>query len=461
MFRKILIANRGEVACRIIKTCRRLGVGSVAVHSDADATALHVRAADEAASIGPPPVQQSYLNVEAILAAARRCGAEAIHPGYGLLSENAAFARAVREAGLVFIGPPAEALEAFGDKIRAREVASSVDVLPPPGRPIPLDDAAFAASAASSLGFPLLVKAAGGGGGIGMQVVRDGLQLERAVRSCSDRARSAFSDARVYVEKLIDAPRHIEVQVLCDAQGGAAALGDRECSAQRRHQKIVEESPSPASFLQGPEGEARRAKLHESALRVVRAAGYVNAGTVEFVADASGDLWFLEVNARLQVEHPVTEMVGGVDLVELQLRIAAGEPAASDLSWNPRGHSIETRLYAEDPAKMFAPQPGRITALQWPAPDPHVRVETGVEQGSELTPYYDPMIAKLVVWGEDRAAALRRLRGALDATVIELQGPRGPAVTNLEFLRQLVRSEAFESGQYDTGLVSRVTGKAC
>jgi acetyl-CoA carboxylase biotin carboxylase subunit/3-methylcrotonyl-CoA carboxylase alpha subunit len=451
---KILIANRGEIACRVIRTCKRLGIATVAVHSDADAEALHVRQADEAVNIGPPPVKESYLNVEAILAAALKTGATAVHPGYGLLSENAGFAKRVAEAGLTFIGPPISVLEAFGDKIKARQVARAAGVSPPPGTdgPIATDDAEAIAREATRIGYPLLVKAAGGGGGIGMQVVEDPAKLARAVTACSDRGRSAFADARVYLERYVRGPRHIEVQVLCDAHGGAVALGERECSVQRRHQKIVEETPSPASFFAGEAGEARRQDLLTAALRVVTSVGYVGAGTVEFVASPDGELFFLEVNARLQVEHCVTEMCTGIDLVEQQIRVASGERLSGAVLQPQRhGHSVEARLYAEDPAKKFAPQPGKLARLVWPAAGEDLRVETGVAEGLSVTPYYDPLIAKIVAHGSDRAAAIARLDQALADTVIELVAPTGaPAATNLSFLRKVLAAPAFVEGRYDT-----------
>ncbi|MCC6648987.1 MAG: ATP-grasp domain-containing protein [Polyangiaceae bacterium] len=452
MFGTVLIANRGEIACRVIRTCKRLGVRSVAVYSDADAGAPHTRQADVAVRIGPPPVKDSYLQIDAIVEAARAHGADAIHPGYGLLSERRAFADAVAAAGVVFIGPPPAALDAFGDKLKARAVARAAGVSPPPGSDGPVDpaDTARVESEAARIGYPLLVKAAGGGGGIGMQIVHKPDDLARAVRACSDRGKSAFSDERVYMERYVSGPRHIEVQVFCDAAGGAVAFGERECSVQRRHQKIVEESPSPAAFFEGEAGAARRARLYEDALRVVRQVGYVGAGTCEFIADASGELWFLEVNARLQVEHPVTEMVGGLDLVELQLRVAAGEALPAGIAWRPSGHAVEARVYAEDPAKKFAPQPGKIARLAWPAPSASLRIETGVEEGGEVTPYYDPMIAKVVAHGATRAEAIARLRAALEQTELELVGARGPAASNVGFLRQVLADARFTSGAYDT-----------
>ena len=424
----------------------------MAVYSDADAGMPHVLAADEAHRIGPPPVKDSYLSIDAIIAVIKATGADAVHPGYGLLSEKRAFAEAVAAAGATYIGPPPEALDAFGDKIKARVVARAAGVSPPPGSDGPLDPADVASVIAEGerIGFPVLVKAAGGGGGIGMQIVREAKDLERAVRACSDRGRSAFGDERVYLERYLDQPRHIEVQVMCDAHGTSVALGERECSVQRRHQKVVEESPSPAAFFTGEAGEARRKKLHEDAIRVVARVGYRGAGTVEFIADARGDLWFLEVNARLQVEHPVTEMVTGVDLVELQLRVASGEALPSDLARAPKGHSIEARVYAEDPAKKFAPQPGKLATLSWPEAGPELRIETGVVEGSEVTPFYDPMIAKVVAHGATRAEAIARLDAALAGTKLELVGARGPVQTNLGYLRQILADQRFTTGAYDT-----------
>jgi acetyl-CoA carboxylase biotin carboxylase subunit/3-methylcrotonyl-CoA carboxylase alpha subunit len=452
---KILIANRGEIACRVIRTCKRLGIPSVAIYSEADAGAPHTILADEAVLIGPPPVKESYLNVDAVLAAAKKTGATAIHPGYGLLSENAGFAARVGEAGITFIGPPVSVLHAFGDKITARHVARSEGVSPPPGTdgPISAEDPAAVAAEAERIGYPVMVKAAGGGGGIGMQIVEDPGKLARAVTACSDRGKQAFADARVYLERYVKSPRHIEVQVLCDQHGGAVALGERECSVQRRHQKIVEESPSPASFFAGEAGEKKRQELFAAALRVVRSVGYVGAGTVEFVASgASGEIFFLEVNARLQVEHPVTEMCTGIDLVEQQIRVAAGERLdPSVLEPTRRGHSIEVRLYAEDPNKKFIPQPGKLEKLSWPAAGKDLRIETGVAEGMSVTPFYDPLLAKIVAHGADRAAAIARLDQALADTVLTMVGPTGaPANTNLAFLRKVLGAPAFVEGAYDT-----------
>ncbi|MFO0555758.1 MAG: biotin carboxylase N-terminal domain-containing protein [Polyangiaceae bacterium] len=458
MFRRILIANRGEIACRIQRTCARLGIETVAVYSDADANAPHVRAATTAVRIGPPPVKDSYLDIAAVVRAALDTHAEAIHPGYGLLSEKAAFARAVADAGLVFIGPPVAALEAFGDKIQARRVAREAGASPPPGTegPIEVGDADALTAQAERIGYPLLVKAAGGGGGIGMQIVEDPSKLVRAAQACSDRGKSAFGDARVYMERYVRSPKHIEVQVLCDSHGAGVALGERECSLQRRHQKIIEESPSPAPFFQGEAGEARRRALLDSALAIVKRVGYTGAGTVEFVASPEGELFFLEVNARLQVEHCVTEMVTGIDLVEQQLRVASGEHLAPEvLAPKRQGASIEARVYAENPLKMFAPQPGKLAVLEWPTSSSDLRIETGVEQGSEVTPYYDPMIAKVVAHGPTREAAITRLVAALGATQLELVGPAGPAATNLDYLGKLLRDADVAAGTYDTSTAER------
>jgi acetyl/propionyl-CoA carboxylase alpha subunit len=458
MFKRVLVANRGEIACRILRTLERLGVESVAVFSDADVAAPHVAAADQAFRLGPAPLAQSYLNADLVLGAALESGADAVHPGYGLLSENAAFAERVRAAGIAFIGPPASALSAMGDKLRARAVARSVGASPPPGSdgPVAPDDLPRLTAEAERIGYPILIKAAGGGGGIGMQIVREPSELARAAQSCADRGRAAFADERIYVERYLEGPRHIEVQVLCDEHGNAVALGERECSVQRRHQKIIEESPSPAAFFAGEAGAARRRELYASALSVVKAVGYRGAGTVEFVANAAGELFFLEVNARLQVEHPVTEAVTGLDLVEQQLLVASGQALeAAVLTAAPRGHAIEARLYAEDPGRNFLPQPGRVEELAWPSGE-GIRVDAGVTQGLEVTPHYDPMLAKIIAYGADRAQALARLDEALSRTRLRLMGPKGERVTNLAFLRQVLASAEFGAGAYDTALAERL-----
>jgi acetyl-CoA carboxylase biotin carboxylase subunit/3-methylcrotonyl-CoA carboxylase alpha subunit len=454
MFEKVLIANRGEIARRVIRTCKRLGIKTVAVYSEADKEAPHVADADEAVLVGPPAPRDSYLNVDAILGAIAKTGARAVHPGYGFLSEKSGFARAVAAAGVTFIGPPPDVLDAFGDKMKARHVALSAGTSPVPGtdEPIAIDtDAGIqrARETAQRVGFPVVVKAVGGGGGIGMQVVQDEGGIERALKSCSDRGKSAFADARVYLERYVKEPRHIEVQVFCDTHGNAYALGERECSVQRRHQKIVEESPSAAPFFAGEAGQGRRRALHEAALRVVKKVGYVGAGTCEFIADADGNLFFLEVNARLQVEHPVTEMVTGLDLVELQLRVAAGDKLPDLSRVTPNGHAIEARVYAEDPSKGFIPKPGAIDELSWAggageAQTRALRVESGVRAGNKVTPFYDPMIAKIVAWGETRELAIAELDRALSQTKI------APCVTNVDFLRKVLASEEFRAARYDT-----------
>ena len=459
MFKKVLVANRGEIACRIFRTCERLGIPTVAVFSDADVLSPHVAQADEAIRIGPAKVSESYLNISAILAAIGDVGADCVHPGYGLLSERRAFADAVTESGATFVGPPSAALEAFGDKIKARQVARSVGVSPPPGSEQPVDpkDSATLEAEAERIGLPLLIKAAAGGGGIGMQIVRELAELERAAQSCADRGLAAFGDGRIYLERYLEGPRHIEVQVFCDAHGNAVALGERECSVQRRHQKIIEESPSPAGFFSGQGGAERRSKLWNAALSVVRAADYRGAGTVEFVANAVGDLFFLEVNARLQVEHPITELVSGLDLVELQLRVAAGEALPAEaLAPRLQGHAIEVRLYAEDPQKGFLPQPGLLQRFELPSDRPGVRIDAGVVAGQEITPHYDPMLAKVAAHGTTREQALERLEAALAACRIELMGPKGPRATNLAFLQKLLASAEFRSGEYDTSLAETV-----
>jgi acetyl/propionyl-CoA carboxylase alpha subunit len=454
-FDKVLVANRGEIARRVMRTCKRLGIRTVAVYSEADRDAPHATDADEAVPIGPAPAKDSYLNVGAILDALRSTGAQAVHPGYGFLSEKAYFARAVTDAGFVFVGPPPEVLEAFGDKMKARGVALDAGVRPVPGMDAPIavdtdEGRRQVRDVAQSIGYPVMVKAVGGGGGIGMQTVVTEEALEASLKSCSDRGKAAFADARVYIERCIEHPRHIEVQIFCDARGAAYALGERECSMQRRHQKILEESPSSAAFFAGEEGASRRRRLFESALRVVRLVGYVGAGTCEFIADASGELFFLEVNARLQVEHVVTEMVTGLDLVELQLRVAAGEPLPDLSHVSPRGHAIEARIYAEDPSRGFIPKPGAVDELVWAggageAQGATLRIESGVKPGSKMTPYYDPMIAKVIAWGENRTAAIASLDGALASTTI------APCTTNLAFLRKLLADEGFRQGRYDTG----------
>jgi acetyl/propionyl-CoA carboxylase alpha subunit len=443
MFQKILIANRGEIAARIARTCRRLGVATVGIHSEADAGTLHTTAVDESHLVGPAAVKESYLNVAAILDAAKRSGAQAIHPGYGLLSEKSHFARAVRDAGLVWIGPPPEALDRLGDKMRSRRTALDANVSPVPGADAPVESVEAARAVTTRIGFPALVKPVGGGGGIGMQIVRDEGGLERAMKSCSDRAAASFGDARVFVERYVERPRHIEVQIFGDTHGTVVALGERECSLQRRYQKIVEESPAPAFAT--PQGAGFRAAILDAAVRLGKAADYVGAGTCEFIWDESRqEFYFLEVNCRIQVEHPVTEMVTGLDLVEWQLRVACGEALDETVTRNvPRGHAVEARLYAEDPAKGFIPKPGDVNEIVWPAGE-GIRVDAGIAAPGKVTPYYDPMVAKIVAYAPTRAEAIARLDAALAATTVT------PLVHNLTFLRAVLVSEEFASGRYDT-----------
>jgi acetyl-CoA carboxylase biotin carboxylase subunit len=443
MFRKVLIANRGEIAVRVIRACRELGISPVAVYSQADRHALHVQMADEAYLIGPPPATESYLVIERLIEAALAAEAEAIHPGYGFLAENADFARACEQQGLVFIGPPSDAIALMGDKTAARRAMQTAGVPVVPGIDRFLQDDEEAQRVIAAMGYPVMIKAALGGGGKGMRLVRDQRELAEALRAARSEARSSFGDPAIYLEKYIANPRHVEIQVLADAHGRIIHLGERECSLQRRHQKVVEEAPSPMMTAE------LRARMGQAAVRAAQAANYRNAGTVEFLVDADGHFYFLEMNTRLQVEHPVTEMVTGLDLVQAQLRIAAGEP----LPWRQedialRGAAIECRIYAEDPAYNFRPSPGRITALQAPA-GPWVRDERGVFAGGEVSPYYDPMISKLVVWGASRPEAIARMRRALDEYVIA--GIR----TTIPFHRWLMDDEEFRAGRLDTGFIER------
>jgi 3-methylcrotonyl-CoA carboxylase alpha subunit len=444
MFQKILIANRGEIACRVIATARRLGIATVAVYSDADRNARHVRLADEAVWIGPPPARESYLDIERILEAARRTGAQAIHPGYGFLSENEAFAQACLDAGIVFIGPPVEAIRKMGSKAEAKRLMEAAGVPLTPGYHGEEQGPAYLFEQAMRIGFPVLIKASAGGGGKGMRRVDRPEDFAEALESCRREARSSFGDDRVLIEKYILRPRHIEMQVFGDTHGQVIHLYERDCSVQRRHQKVLEEAPAPGMT---PE---RRAAMGEAAVAAAKAVGYVNAGTIEFIVEPSGAFYFMEMNTRLQVEHPVTEMITGLDLVEWQLRVAAGEPLPLTQDQIPlEGHAIEARIYAEDPAKGFLPSVGRLVHLQPPPESVWVRVDTGVEQGDEITPYYDPMIAKLIVWGENRAQALTRMRQAL--ANYRIVG----VANNVEFLGKLVDSPAFRQADLDTGLIER------
>ncbi len=446
MFDTILIANRGEIAARIARTCRRLNIRTIGIHSEADVGALHTQHVDESVLVGPAPVKDSYLNVERIIAVAIEKGAKAIHPGYGLLSEKKHFAEAVIAAGLVWIGPPVSALEQLGDKLRSAEAAVKAGVPLVPGSPGPVETLEEARAVAESCGYPLLVKPVGGGGGIGMNIVRDESSLERAITAAKNRGAASFGDARVFVQRYVERPRHIEVQLFADKHGNVAALGERECSVQRRHQKIIEESPSPA-FLLHPEGAKHRKALLDCATRLAREAGYVGAGTAEFLwEDARSEFYFLEVNCRIQVEHAVTEMVTDVDLVEWQLRVADGESIPSEwVSGIPtQGHAIECRVYAEDPAKGFIPKPGDVNELQWPTGE-GIRVDAGVAVGGKVTPYYDPMIAKVIAHGSDRKDAIGKMSTALASTKLS------PIVTNTSFLQAIIASDEFANGQCDTG----------
>ncbi len=440
MFKTLLIANRGEIACRVIRTARRLGLRTVAVYSDADAGALHVRLADEAHRIGPAAPAESYLRVDAILAAAKASGADAIHPGYGFLSENAAFAEACEAAGIAFVGPPGASMRAMGSKAGAKDLMAAAGVPVVPGYTGEAQDAATLVAEAARVGFPLMIKAAHGGGGKGMRVVRSAAEFEAALASCQREAQGAFGRDRVLLERYIETPRHIEIQVFADAHGQVIHLGERECSAQRRYQKVLEESPSP--FLDA----AGRDAMGAAAVQAARAIGYRNAGTVEFIVGADGAFFFMEINTRLQVEHPVTEMVTGLDLVEWQLRVAAGEPLplAQD-AIRHQGHAIEVRLYAEDPAKGFLPGSGRLQQLRLPEAGDGVRIDAGVEEGDTVTIHYDPMIAKLIVHAADRPAALAAMARALAAT--EITGPK----SNVEFLERLVRDPSVVEGTIHTG----------
>ncbi len=437
-FRRVLIANRGEIAVRIVRTLRELGITSIAVFSEPDRAAFHVLQADEAYPIGPGPARDSYLNAERVLATARRARADAIHPGYGFFAENADFAQACADAGLVFIGPRPDTIAALGDKVTARAIARRAGVPVLPGSPGPVATPAEARALAGELGWPLMLKAAAGGGGKGMRVVRDEAELESAWALTRGEAQAAFGDDRVYVERAIARPRHVEAQILADESGRVAFLGERECSVQRRHQKLLEETPSPAFDA------ATRAAFGEAACRIAREAGYRNAGTVEFLLDEEQRFYFLEVNTRLQVEHPVTEMVTGLDLVAEQVRIAQGEPLSfGDRPPEPRGWSMEARLIAEDPTAGFLPSIGRLSRLRFPH-GPGVRTDGGIYRGCDIPVYYDSLLTKLVVHAPDRERARRRLLRALHEFVIE------GVHTNLVFHRWLAAHPAFAAGKLST-----------
>lgn len=444
MFEKVLIANRGEIACRIVKTCRRMGIRTVAVYSDADRTARHVRMADEAIWIGPSPSRESYLVAAKLIDAAQRTGAQAIHPGYGFLSENEEFAEACAEAGITFIGPPVGAIRAMGSKSAAKAMMREAGVPLTPGYHGDNQEAAFLHAQADAIGYPVLIKASAGGGGKGMRRVESTTEFQAALDSCRREAAASFGDGRVLIERYILEPRHIEVQVFGDSFGEVVSLFERDCSVQRRHQKVLEEAPAPWMTA------ALRASMSKAACDAARAVGYVGAGTVEFLVDRDGSFHFMEMNTRLQVEHPVTEKITGLDLVEWQLRVAAGEPLPkSEQELGIHGHAIEARLYAEDPSQGFMPSTGTITHLRVPAESAHVRIDSGVERGDTITPFYDPMIAKLIVWDETRELALGRMRSALaDFQILGV-------TSNMEFLSRLVTSPSFAEARLDTSLIER------
>ncbi|MGE0152488.1 MAG: acetyl-CoA carboxylase biotin carboxylase subunit [Reyranellaceae bacterium] len=444
MFKKILIANRGEIACRVIRTARRMGIKTVAVYSEADADALHVREADEAVPIGPAPSAQSYLQIPKILAAIKQTGAEAVHPGYGFLSENQAFAKALKEAGVAFIGPEPHAIHAMGDKIESKKLAQAAGVSTVPGHLEAIPNAKEAVKIAQKIGYPVMVKASAGGGGKGMRIAWNDKEAEEGFVSATNEARSSFGDERVFIEKYVEEPRHIEIQVLADGQGTTLYLNERECSIQRRHQKVIEEAPSP--FL---DAKTRKA-MGEQAVALANAVQYKSAGTVEFIVDKNRNFYFLEMNTRLQVEHPVTEMITGLDLVEQMIRIAAGEKLRLKQS-NVKidGWSMEARVYAEDPYRNFLPSTGRLVQYrQPPVHRDHVRVDTGVYEGGEISMFYDPMIAKLITWGKDRNAAIEAMRHALDEFYI-----RGVS-HNIPFLAALMAHRRFVDARLTTNFIA-------
>jgi len=443
MFKKILIANRGEIACRVIKTAKRMGIATVAVYSEADRDALHVSMADEAVFIGPPPAAESYLLADAILAAIKETGAEAVHPGYGFLSENAAFAKALAKAGIAFIGPEPKAITAMGDKIESKKLADKAGVSTVPGHTKVLKDGAEAVKIAKDIGYPVMLKASAGGGGKGMRIAHDEAECKDGFERAQSEAKSSFGDDRVFVEKFIEEPRHIEIQIMADNHGNVIYLGERECSIQRRHQKVIEEAPSP--FCDA----ATRKAMGEQAVMLAKAVDYVSAGTVEFIVDAQRNFYFLEMNTRLQVEHPVTECITGLDLVELMFRVAAGEKlplSQSDVKLN--GWAMEARVYAEDPSRNFLPSTGRLTRYRPPEETDGVRVDTGVYEGGEISIYYDPMIAKLITYGADRGAAIAAMQHALDAYYI-----RGVS-HNIAFLASLMAHPRFGEGRLTTNFIA-------
>ena len=446
MFKKILIANRGEIACRVIKTARKMGIKTVAIYSDADRQALHVQMADEAVHIGPPPANQSYIVIDKVMEAIRETGAEAVHPGYGFLSENPKFAEALAAEGVAFIGPPVGAIEAMGDKITSKKIAQEADVSTVPGYMGLIEDAEDAVKISNEVGYPVMIKASAGGGGKGMRIAWNDDEAREGFQSSKNEAASSFGDDRIFIEKFVTQPRHIEIQVLADSRGNAIYLGERECSIQRRNQKVIEEAPSP--FLD----EATRAAMGEQAVSLAEAVGYTSAGTVEFIVDGDKNFYFLEMNTRLQVEHPVTELITGVDLVEQMIRVAAGEELSitqDDVKLN--GWAIESRLYAEDPYRNFLPSIGRLTRYRPPeeatTESAIVRNDTGVYEGGEISMFYDPMIAKLCTWAPSRGEAIEAMRNALDGFEVEGIGH------NLPFLSAVMDHPKFVSGEITTAFI--------
>jgi len=443
LFDKILIANRGEIACRVIKSAQKMGIKTVAVYSDADRDALHVQMADEAVRIGAPPSTESYLVADRIIQACIDTGAQAVHPGYGFLSENSSFCEALADKGIAFIGPKTRAIEAMGDKITSKRLADKANVNTIPGYTDVVKDAKEAVTIAKDIGYPVMLKASAGGGGKGMRVARNDDECLEGFERAANEARSSFGDDRIFIEKFIEEPRHIEIQVMADSHGNVIYLNERECSLQRRHQKVIEEAPSP--FLD----ENTRKKMGEQAVALAKAVDYESAGTVEFIVDPKRNFYFLEMNTRLQVEHPVTELTTGVDLVELMIRVAAGEKlpiAQKDVGIN--GWAIESRVYAEDPFRNFLPSTGRLVYYRPPDDDDHVRVDTGVYEGGEVSMFYDPMVAKLITWGDDRKHAIEKMRTALDKFLI-----RGIS-TNISFLAALMAHERFITGNISTNTIA-------
>jgi acetyl-CoA carboxylase biotin carboxylase subunit len=447
VLKKVLIANRGEIAVRVIRACREMGIKTVAVFSEIDRKALHVRFADEAYPIGAAPSTQSYLDMEKIIGVARKSGAEAIHPGYGFLAENAAFVKMIESEGLIFIGPPSKAVELLGDKVAARKIMKNAGVSIVPGTEVEITSEDQAASIAEEIGFPILIKAVGGGGGKGMRIVREKSGMKEALRGAQSEAKSAFADPRIYIEKYLEKPRHVEIQILADKFGNVIHLGERECSIQRRHQKVVEESPSPVV------DEKMRKAMGKQAVTAARAAGYVNAGTMEFLVDQDRNFYFLESNTRLQVEHPVTEMVTGVDLTKEQIRIASGMKLSykpEDIKW--KGSSIECRIYAEDPDNNFLPSVGIVHSYTEPS-GPGVRVDSGLAEGLEISLYYDPLIAKLLTWGNDRNEAIERMKRALSEYRIS------GVATTIPFHMAVMNNQRFQEGKIHTHFIEEETEK--